>query len=191
MPEAVCPSCGAAVHVTDEMLGRPVQCGGCGDPFTPPVPPPRPQRFGGSRPGSRFGDDDRHPGRYGDDDDRDDRRFDDDDEDYEPRRRRNPADDYATASLVLGIGSLVGALPLAFCCPYLIVPVALLAVVLGVLGLKSDIRTQAIAGIVTGGLALLGILAAIGVIIAMVASVPKPPPPGPPAPAWQNPASFR
>lgn len=190
MPEAVCPSCGAAVHVTDEMLGRPVQCGGCGDPFTPPVPPPRPQRFGGRRPGNRFGDDDRRPSRYDDDDDFDDRRRsrydDDDDYDYEPRRRRrNPADDYATASLVLGIISLPGSV----CCWFLILPLGLLAVVLGVLGLKSEVRAQAIAGIVMGVLSVFVAISMVGVLA--LGKFATPPPPPPPAPAWQNPASFR
>jgi hypothetical protein len=147
--------------VTAEMLGRPVECGGCGRAFVPD--PPR--RFDESRPRYRRRDDDF------DDDDQDDYDYD------EARHPRKPRSDLGIASLVIGVLSL----PMVLCCPYLMLPAAVLAIVLGVLGLKTQNRTESIIGIVTGGLSLVGSVAMITMLFAMMAAVP--PPPAAPAPA--------
>lgn len=119
---------------------------------------------------------------------------DDDDDDYFDRRRfaRKPGGDSATASMIIGILSL----PMAVCCPYIIVPLAILAIILGVIGLKSDNRPQAIAGLVIGGISLVISIALVAFFVFTLMAIPKTPPPAPmpgPAPGmnWQPPRTFR
>jgi hypothetical protein len=85
MPRITCPTCGAVLEVTDDMVGTTVECGGCQAQFVARVDPP------GSRRSSRRDDEeDDRPSRR--------RRWDDDDEhdpdaDYRPRPSRRRRDD--------------------------------------------------------------------------------------------------
>ena len=54
------------------------------------------------------------------------------------------------ASMVLGIISIV-----LFCIWYISVPCAILAIIFGILGMKSSFKGMAIAGIITGALGIL------------------------------------
>jgi predicted Zn finger-like uncharacterized protein len=131
MPRIACPGCGGVLPLTDAQIGRRIECGRCGHVFTPR--------------------DDRRDDRYDDDtDDRDRGDYDD----LPPARQASSAGNMAVAGLVLGIVGLVLSVVLIFCCPYAGAPFAVLGVVFGVLGRKSEFRGMAVAGIVTGTIAV-------------------------------------
>jgi hypothetical protein len=106
-----------------------------------------------------------------------------DDESW-PRQQARSATTLATVSMVLGIGSLFMAVFNVVCCTGVVAgPMAVMAIVLGAMGMKpGSIKGFAVIGIVTGGLALLVLaltVAYVGVNLAL-APAPAPRPPAPP-----------
>src|SRR4051812_46963686 len=77
MPRITCPTCGAALEITAEMVGQPVECGSCQAHFVAKL----------DRPTSRRADDEDRPSRRR-------RRADDEEDDRPSRRRRRDEDDY-------------------------------------------------------------------------------------------------
>lgn len=175
MPQVVCPTCGAEVFVTEDMLGKPVACGGCGQAFVPEPERDEPRRLGQTRYGGKLAIDE---------DDDDDGYYDPDDR---PRYPERPRSDLGVASMVIGIVSI----PMVVCCPYLMLPAAVLAVILGVLGLKTNQWSESIIGIATGGLSM--VIGVVGVVLMffVFASAPAPMAPAPvPAPVAPPPANW-
>lgn len=77
---------------------------------------------------------------------------------------------FCIASMVLGIVALV-----FFCIWYISIPCAILAIIFGILGIKTPTKGMAIAGLVTGSIGLVVsiaiiILIAIGVMVAATES---------------------
>ena len=64
----------------------------------------------------------------------------------------DPTSRYATASLILGASSFA----IIFCCWPLAVPVSVIGIVMGVLGMKSKQRSLAIVGVVLSVLSIVG-----------------------------------
>jgi hypothetical protein len=199
MPRITCPTCGATLDVTPDMIGETVECGGCQAQFVAQERRPLSRRADEDRPSRRRPEDD--------EDDRPSRRRprdeDEDEDDYRPRRRRRrPATQagtgMATTSLVLGILSL----PLGFCCGLFSLPVSILGLVFGGLGLKTEGRSMAITGMVLSGLglAMAIIMVVVGVAFNMANLVgrgnnlgPRPnnPPPWQQPPQAPQPPRFR
>lgn len=75
----------------------------------------------------------------------------------EPKKNRKG---FCIASMVLGIIALV-----LFCIWYLSIPCAILAIIFGVLGIKSTGKGMAIAGLVTGSI---GLIVSIAIIVFIV-----------------------
>lgn len=159
MPVITCPTCGTKLEIEDDLVGEQVQCGSCQQVFEAK------SDFGSGR--SRGG---RVARDRDDDDDRPSRRtnrrreydYDDEDDfedDYAPRR---PAADAGTGmgvtSLVLGICSAV----MAVCCWPVGGVCALLAVIFGILSLKTPGKGMGIAGIIIG---VLSIVLAVAVLV--------------------------
>jgi predicted Zn finger-like uncharacterized protein len=169
-----CPTCGSKLEVADEDIGHTVQCGSCQQTFTA-EDPGRKRNDGAARdpdeddrrPSSRRGgdrerdrDDDydrpRRSSRDRDDYDRDDdyrprrSRYRDDDEAYE--RRYGPAQQtgMGITSMILGILSI----PTIFCYGFGII-LGILAIIFGILSLKTAGRGMGIAGICTAIFAFL------------------------------------
>ncbi len=180
----ICPRCGALLDVTPEWLGQPIECGGCASVFVcpelaedaPPDDGPKVLREKQKR---------RHRDR--DDGDWDDYRADspDDDPDSHLAKKRGPG--YATASMVLGILALTLAMPVTiFTCGFggfVQITVGIVGLILGYIGLRSDARVTAIAGMVMNVLAaLFAVLYTLmwGGIFSM-GPFRAPPPPPPPA----------
>ncbi|MCI8384665.1 MAG: DUF4190 domain-containing protein [Clostridia bacterium] len=67
---------------------------------------------------------------------------------------------FCIASMVLGIVSLV-----FFCAWYISIPCAILAIIFGILGIKTPTKGMAIAGLVTGSI---GFVVSIAIIIFLV-----------------------
>jgi len=169
-----CPACKSELEIDAAFDGQEVECGNCLEVFKAKGPgssgssgSPRSSGGGkipGARPESSSGSGRSRPAprkkRRDDDDDdyeHDRRRDDDDDDDYAPpppRRSRGssgPGDGAATASLVLGIVSLVP----GCCCGLISIPAGIAAIVTGIVGLKSQSnKGMAIGGIVLGALGL-------------------------------------
>jgi hypothetical protein len=176
-----CPECKSELELDAAFEGQEVECGNClkvfkasrpgsGGPSSsgpgkiPGVGPKRSAGSGRSSPGSRpapqkrrgdENDDGRGRRRRDDDDDYEhDRRreAEDDDDDYgpPPYRPAGEGDGTATAAMVMGIISLV-----IVCCWPLSLPLAIAAIVCGVVGQKSRTnKGMATAGIVLGVLTL-------------------------------------
>lgn len=78
---------------------------------------------------------------------------------------------FCIASMVLGIVALV-----FFCIWYISIPCAILAIIFGILGIKTPTKGMAIAGLVTGSIGLvisiaIIVLIAIGVMVAATDSL--------------------
>src|SRR5947207_904045 len=107
MPRITCPTCGAALEITAEMVGQQVECGSCQTHFVARL----------DRPSARRADDEDRPSRRRrDDDDEDDRpsrrrRRDGDDYDDFPRRQKGGGNGLAVASMIVGILSLLIEVP--------------------------------------------------------------------------------
>lgn len=67
---------------------------------------------------------------------------------------------FCIASLVLGIVALV-----FFCIWYISIPCAILAIIFGILGIKSENKGMAIAGLITGSIGFIISIILIGLII--------------------------
>ena len=176
MRHALCPACRLMLDLRDEWLGGKVECGGCGTVFVAPVNCPKAVAW-----------DDRQAGRprYS----RSGRRLrplpePPDDTDGTTTTRLQPGYGSAVTALVLGIVSLVMAVPSCLCPLILTVPSAL-ALVFGFLGLRTEGRQMALAGLVMGaiGQILAGIyLLVYGSMIKDTMARVAPPPAAPAAP---------
>lgn len=150
----VCPACHATLELDAQYAGQEVECGSCLQVFvaTPPAPPARPVIRGvtskptrPSPPPRRPAPRDDHYPRLGYDDD---------------EREFRPASGLGTASLVLGILSVV-----TFCCWPVSGFFGLLAVVLGAFGRRNPMdRPPATAGLVLG---IVGLVLMVAVLAAL------------------------
>ena len=200
MSKISCPNCGAFLQIDDDMLGTTIACGGCAKEFVAAKPRPRYdyERDDWDR------DDEERPRRSSrrrssfDEDDYDDE-YDEDVDDLRRRRRfRNrevAQSGYAIASLVCGIVALVTSI-LSFCIigSFISIPCGVIAIILGVVGMKPGSQGLAISGIVTAVIGLAITIAILAYWGLMFAANPVPPPPPPPAPvrvAPNPPAQFR
>jgi hypothetical protein len=168
-----CPACKSELELDAAFEGQEVECGNCLEVFKAKAPGSAGSSGtgkipgAGTKPASGSGRSDSGAGsgrsrpaprrsrrdEVDDDDYEHDRRRDDyDDEDYgpPPERRSGEGDGAATASMVMGIISLV-----LVCCWPLSLPLGIAAVVTGIVGLKSRAnKGQATAGIVLGVLTI-------------------------------------
>ena len=155
-----CPHCGALLDVTPEWLGQQLECGGCSSVFVcpelaeeaPPMDAPRMLREKKSRRErnrTRPDDGDRWEGyeAYSQDDD----------PDSHLSKKRGPG--FAAASMVIGIISLTVATPITVVTcgfgGFVQITLSLVGLILGYIGMRSDARTNAIAGMVMNVLAAL------------------------------------
>lgn len=151
MPRIDCPECGGVLPLTDDQLGRRIECGRCGKVFV-----------------ARDDDDDEVDDRDEDDRDRGDRY---DPDDLPPIRQTSPAGSRAVAGLVLGIVGLVLSLGgFVICCPYVGAPFAVLGIVFGASGRRSEHRNLAVGGIATGSAAVFITMLASIVLLVILAS---------------------
>lgn len=82
----------------------------------------------------------------------------------EPKKERKG---FCIASMVLGIIALV-----FFCIWYVSIPCAILAIIFGILGLKTATRGMAIAGLVTGSIGLaISVIVIVFIIIGVTAGL--------------------
>lgn len=145
MRHALCPACRLLLDIRDEWLGGAVECGGCGTVFNPPTDAPPAVRW-----------DDREAGRprYT----RSGRRLrprpePPDDTDGTTATRQQPGQGKAVTALVLGIVALVIGLPTSLCfCPIVLTVPSVLALLFGFLGLRTEGRSMALAGLVMGAI---------------------------------------
>lgn len=174
-----CPHCGALLDVTPEWLGQQIECGGCSSVFVcpefaeepPPDAAPKPKADKKSR---REREDKRWDG-YGD------YRRDEDPDSYSAKLR-GPG--YATASMVLGILALtLGSFFTISTCGFggfIQTIMSVIGLILGYIGLRSDARGNAIAGMamsVLGALMSILYMAFMGVCFSLKPFGPPPPPP--------------
>ena len=175
-----CPACKSELELDEAFDGQEVECGNCLEVFNAKGPKssgagksgsgkiPAPGLRALPAPGavaSKPTDKPARKKRRDDDDDeyehdRKRRDDDDDDEDYAPppprRSGSGPGDGAATASLVLGIVSIIP----GCCCGLISIPAGIAAVVTGFVGLKSQTnKGMAVGGIVLGfiGLGIFGV----------------------------------
>jgi len=213
MPRITCPTCGAALEVTPDMIGAMVECGSCQAHFVALERKPQSRR---TRP-----DEDRPSRRRREEEnDRPSRRrreeFEEEDNDYLPRRRQGvrgglTADGsiagLGIASLILGIISVLIEIPsfgvslfgVICCCA---APVAwlghavggifaLVGLGLGVFGMQAPKgKGLAIAGTVMSAITLIGaivgiVLTILGIVAIPLAAPANPQPNNPPP--WNQP----
>jgi hypothetical protein len=144
MRHALCPACRLLLDLRDEWLGGKVECGGCGTVFAPPARCPPAVAW-----------DDRQAGRprY-----RNGRRLrplpePPDDTDGTTMHRQQKGQGQAVTALVLGIVALVVGLPASLCfCPIIMTVPSVLALLFGFLGLRTEGRSMALAGLVMGAI---------------------------------------
>jgi Zn-finger nucleic acid-binding protein len=144
---APCPGCHARLSVAVTDLGVDVECPYCKTVYSA-VRADKPPTSSKVRVAPVADD---RPSRRRRDEDEEDEEY----EDERPRRRRRrtaseAGTGMATASLVLGILSL----PLAFCCGLLSLPISVLGIIFGVLGMKTEGRGMAMTGLVLSGLGI-------------------------------------
>ena len=155
---AECPSCTEKVRVPDSLLGRRVRCPKCSHVFAADGPADAPSPAAPEGPETAFTPEPAPPRAW--------REAPDEWEDEDaPRRHRGATTNgLALTSLILGISSL----PLALCCGLLSGPVAVLAIVFGVVGGRTpEGRTMGIAGLVMGSIALVLMLALLALGVAV------------------------
>ncbi len=154
-----CPHCGALLDVAPAWLGNPMECGGCGSVFACPeiaeeAPPDDAPKIAREKSSRRKRDRDRDSYDRWDGYDEYDR---EEDPDSHIAKKRGPG--YATASLVIGIVSLVVVSPLTFITcgfgGFVQIILSIVGLILGYLGVRSDTRGNAIAGMVMNALCLI------------------------------------
>ncbi len=134
-----CPTCDCELELDAQYRGQEVECGSCHQVFVanpaksraPEKEDPPEERRRSSRKRSR---------RYADEDE------DYDDDFYDRRRSRRGSEDgsgLGDASLILGILAVF-----TFWCPFIGIPMTLVGLILGALGLRSSRNGTAIAGLV-------------------------------------------
>ena len=156
-----CTRCYTLLRTKEEAAGRQFDCPKCGETLTVPAPEvglPGPAPAGGAeqlatapttRPGEEV-----NPYQAPESAEAS----------WQPPPRGGP-NGPAIASLVLGICSL----PAVCCCGLLGVPVSVIGLILGIIGLKSESKGLAIAGIVLCSVGLIfGLLASLLFVFAMV-----------------------
>jgi len=152
MPIITCPKCSATLEVDAESAGANVQCGNCQHVFT--------AQFSEQSPPRRASRDEveerpsRRPSR---------RRDYDDEDDYDRRPSRRQSRDgggtqgMGIASLVCGILGILG----SCCCGLFGSPLDIIAIILGVLALKTPGRGMGITGIICGVIGLIVMVVSI------------------------------
>lgn len=148
-----CPTCDSELELDAAHRGQEVECGSCHQVFVAkPARADREERDGRSdrserddrprkRPPAR-----RRSRRYEDDDDFDD--------DYYDRRREKGGDTgLGDASLIVGVVAVF-----VFWCPPIGIPLTLVGLILGAMGLRSAHNGTAIAGLVLNILFMIGAL---------------------------------
>jgi hypothetical protein len=190
MPRITCPTCGAALDVTPDMVGETVECGSCQAHFVAQErkPPARRTVADEDRPSRRRRDEedeDRPSRRRRDEDDYEDEY---DDRPRRRRRRTEAVNGMAMTAMIMGIGSVVLALFSFICCiGYVSGPVAVLAIIFGIIGMKPGSKGYALTGIITGGVALLMMILAVVLVGAILAFTPRNNPPPNNPPPWNQP----
>ena len=187
-----CPHCEALLDVAPAWLGNPMECGGCGSVFpcpliaeeAPPDEAPKSARDAASRRRRVRENHDRWDGY--------EEYVQDEDPDSHAGKKRGPG--FATTSLILGILSLViGSSITIFTCGlggFVQTIMSIVGLILGYLGMRSDGRGNAIAGMVLNVLgALFAVLwmSFIGAYISTLTFGPGVPPPATakPAATWK------
>lgn len=144
-----CPTCDSELELDAAHRGQEVECGSCHQVFiAKPArsdrddrddPPPRERKRKPARRRSR---------RYEDEDD-------DYDDDYYERRRRESGNDtgLGDASLIIGVVAVF-----VFWCPVIGVPLTLVGLILGTLGMRASRNGTAIAGVILNVLFMIGAL---------------------------------
>ena len=152
-----CPHCEALLDVAPAWLGNPMECGGCGSVFpcpliaeeAPPDEAPKSARDAASRRRRVRENHDRWDGY--------EEYVQDEDPDSHAGKKRGPG--FATTSLILGILSLViGSSITIFTCGlggFVQTIMSIVGLILGYLGMRSDGRGNAIAGMVMNALGAL------------------------------------
>lgn len=149
-----CPTCDCELELDAQFKGQEVECGSChqvfvakasrGERDAPRAPDREREPEREERPPSSRGR--RRSRRYADEDD-------DYDDDFYDRRRRDANDGtgLGDASLIIGILSVF-----VFWCPLIGIPLTLVGLILGCLGLRANRNGTAIAGVVLTVVFLLG-----------------------------------
>ena len=156
-----CPHCSALLDVAPAWLGKPMECGGCGSVFPCPDiaeegPDENTPKIAREKASRRKRDRDRD--RENDDrwDGYDEYSRDGDPDSY-LGKKRGPG--FATTSMILGICSiLIGSLITVFTCGFggfIQIIASIVGIVLGYLGIRSDGKVNAIAGMVMNALGAL------------------------------------
>jgi Zn-finger nucleic acid-binding protein len=142
-----CPTCDCELELDAQYKGQEVECGSCHQVFVAKsradrksARPAVPEREERPEPRGR-----RRSRRYADEDD-------DYDDDFYDRRRRRETDGtgLGDASLIIGILSV-----LVFWCPIIGIPLTIVGLILGCLGLRATRNGTAIAGVVLCGIFLM------------------------------------
>ena len=179
-----CPHCGALLDVDPAWLGKPMECGGCGSVFPCPeiaeeAPAEDAPKLAREKASRRRRDNEHDTDDHWDGYSEYDR---EEDPDSYIAKKRGPG--YATASLILGILSLVVGSPLTiFTCGFggfIQIIMSIVGLILGYLGMRSDARGNAIAGMVMNVLGALFAVAWMTFIGALLSASPfgaAPPPP--------------
>jgi predicted Zn finger-like uncharacterized protein len=189
MPVITCPTCGTKLEVDADQIGQSVQCGSCQQVFEAKT-----DAGSGRSRNSQFGRDDE------DEDDRPSRRrkskyrreYDDEyDDEYAPRGGGHPppgGTGMGVTALVMGIAGLVlSTVGWIFCCGPVGGVCGILAIIFGIVALKTPGRGMGIAGIILGVLSLLAVVAVMvfwaGLNVWGRGFAPPPAAPPQPAPA--------
>lgn len=148
-----CPTCECELELDAQYRGQEVECGSCHQVFVAkpqaerrPEREPERERERDDRPERKSSRNPRRSRRYADEDD------DYDDDFYDRRRRRdNDGTGLGDASMIIGIVSVF-----VFWCAIVGIPLTLVGLILGCLGLRSNRNGTAIAGVILCGIFLLG-----------------------------------
>lgn len=141
-----CPTCDSELELDAAHRGQEVECGSCHQVFVAkPARADRDDRREVERPRKKSSAPRRRPRRYEDDDDYDD--------DYYERRRREKetGTGLGDASLIIGVVAVF-----VFWCPVIGIPLTLVGLILGGMGLRSAHNGTAIAGLVLNILFMIG-----------------------------------
>jgi len=179
-----CPHCGALLDVDPAWLGQPMECGGCGSVF--PCPEIAEEALPDAPKVVREMSSRRDRKRERDDYDRWDGYEEynqEEDPDSHIAKKRGPG--YATASLVIGIISIIiGSGFSLFCCGFVQTIMSVIGLILGYIGLRSDSRVNAIAGMVLnvlGAIFSVVYMSFMGVLLTTMPFGPAKAPPPPPS----------
>ncbi len=148
-----CPTCDCELELDAQYRGQEVECGSCHQVFVA-------KASRAERPASKEAEPEREERRPSSRGRKKSRRYADEDDDYDDdfydRRRRdnNDGSGLGDASLIIGILSVF-----VFWCPLIGIPLTLVGLILGCLGLRANRNGTAIAGVVLCAVFMLGSLA--------------------------------